>query len=161
LLWDMVSLLWRYGETSLFRQSLPRDYAMSRTGQALGSMPDVRTRPSALRVSSWRDEAGVRRRCHRRSCAALPSMCGGDCSSSAGPRKLRLLAPESLHLIARKQVKRLPSLIVELHAFAGHVRRSCCCRVSEGCSWLGDGRICRAFSKARWFPADPPSRSLL
>jgi hypothetical protein len=26
----MVSLLWRYGETSLFRQSLPRDYAMSR-----------------------------------------------------------------------------------------------------------------------------------
>src|SRR5580704_12659430 len=30
LLWDMVSLLWRYGETSLFRQSLPRDYAMSR-----------------------------------------------------------------------------------------------------------------------------------
>jgi hypothetical protein len=26
----MVSLLWRYGQTSLFRQSLPRDYAMSR-----------------------------------------------------------------------------------------------------------------------------------
>src|SRR6516225_11057491 len=30
LLWDMVSLLWRCGEASLYRQSLPRDYAMSR-----------------------------------------------------------------------------------------------------------------------------------
>src|SRR5215471_18424905 len=30
---DMVSLLWRYGGTSLFRQSLPRDYAMSRPGR--------------------------------------------------------------------------------------------------------------------------------
>src|SRR6478672_1008283 len=30
LLWDMVSLLWRCGEASLYGQSLPRDYAMSR-----------------------------------------------------------------------------------------------------------------------------------
>src|SRR6516164_8728355 len=30
LLWDMVSLLWRCGEASLYRQWLPRDYAMSR-----------------------------------------------------------------------------------------------------------------------------------
>src|SRR4029077_311179 len=40
LLWDMVSLLWRYGETSLFRQSLPRDYAMSRHAPRLGRDAD-------------------------------------------------------------------------------------------------------------------------
>src|SRR5271167_555454 len=36
LLSDMVSLLWRCGEASLYRQSLPRDYAMSRPARCHG-----------------------------------------------------------------------------------------------------------------------------
>jgi hypothetical protein len=52
LLWDMVSLLWRYGETNLFRQSLSRDYAMSRP-----QIPQRRAQGlSRLAASSWPPE---------------------------------------------------------------------------------------------------------
>jgi hypothetical protein len=34
----MVSLLWRCAEASLYRQSLPRDYAMSRYGVSVAEI---------------------------------------------------------------------------------------------------------------------------
>src|ERR1700719_2571087 len=49
LLWDMVSLLWRCGEASLYRQSLPRDYAMSRPARGCGRRAGRRWRAAGAR----------------------------------------------------------------------------------------------------------------
>src|SRR6516162_6968933 len=63
---DMVSLLWRYGGTSLFRQSLPRDYAMSRPAAGAGT-------PRAVAV-----KAGRRDTLAANSAATRPRLDGGE-----------------------------------------------------------------------------------
>src|SRR6516225_4649302 len=52
LLWDMVSLLWRCGEASLYRQSLPRDYAMSRPTRVEGPRAQGLSRSAV--APAWR-----------------------------------------------------------------------------------------------------------
>src|SRR6516162_11139430 len=52
LLWDMVSLLWRCGEASLYRQWLPRDYAMSRPASGPCRRAQRRSRMARLRATA-------------------------------------------------------------------------------------------------------------
>src|SRR3974390_3838683 len=65
LLWDMVSLLWCCGEASLYRQSLPRDYAMSRppnlpaaARRACQGWPRLRGHPQGLGLD-WPEHGGM------------------------------------------------------------------------------------------------------
>src|SRR6516165_3422262 len=65
LLWDMVSLLWRCGEASLYRQWLPRDYAMSRppdlaaaARSACQGWPRLRGHPQGLGLD-WPEHGGM------------------------------------------------------------------------------------------------------
>jgi len=104
----MVSLLWRCGEASLYRQSLPRDYAMSRppdlaaaARRACQGWPRLRGHPQGLGLD-WPEHGGMLIGSGLQALATSGKFkpvdfgqirTGGDTASSNGARPIRPTLP--------------------------------------------------------------------